>query len=162
MFGHIEKVIQYNADFKFNGDATFNVLHVDMVNGKGPTHTNLRHWLIKKKKSVITINNTDDLCLARALVTAKARLDNSNDRTINWKNIRQGFGEQTKLAKDLHVCAGVPEGPCGLDEVNRFQEFLQDYQILVLTQVLQDPFMFRGPEKDQKLCLLYHQGPRSL
>ncbi|KAJ8018899.1 hypothetical protein HOLleu_42863 [Holothuria leucospilota] len=157
-FGHIEKVIQSNADFKLNGDVILNVLHVDMAHGKGPSHTNLRQWLMTKKKSVISINNTDELCLARALVTAKARLDKESDRTINWNNIRQGQCEQTQLAKTLHVSANVPEGPCGLDEVARFQQFLTEYQILVITQTPQDPIMFRGPEKDKRLCLLYHQG----
>ncbi|KAJ8017420.1 hypothetical protein HOLleu_45188 [Holothuria leucospilota] len=158
IFRYIEKVIQSNADFTLNGDVILNVLHVDMANGKGRanTFTNLRQWLVAKKRSVITIKNSDDLCLARALVTAKARLDKEYDRTINWQNIRKGFGEKTTMAKALHGKAGVLEEPCGLDEVARFQEYLAEYQILVITQILQDPIMFRGPDKDKKLCLLYH------
>ncbi|KAJ8019801.1 putative DNA polymerase [Holothuria leucospilota] len=160
MFRHIEKVIQSNADFTLNGNVILNILHVDMANGTGRvnTHTNMRQWLMKKKKSVITINNKDDLCLARALVTAKARLDKENDRTINWNNIRQGMCEQTKLAKALHANAGVPEGPCSLDEVDRFQQFLQDYQILVISCLPKDPIVFKGPENHKKLCVLYQQG----
>ncbi|KAJ8039717.1 hypothetical protein HOLleu_13810 [Holothuria leucospilota] len=72
----------------------------------------------------------------------KARLDKASDRTINWQNIRKGFGEQKKVAKTLHVSANVPE-------VARFQQFLTEYQILVITETPQDPIMFRGPEKDK-------------
>ncbi|KAJ8034943.1 hypothetical protein HOLleu_21979 [Holothuria leucospilota] len=162
MFRHIEKVIQSNADFTLNGNVILNILHADMGNGKGRanTHTNLRQWLMEKQNSVITINNKDDLCLARGLVTTKARLNKQSDPTINWNNIRKGQCKQTTLTKALYAISGVPEGPCGLEQVDRFQQVLQDYQILVISCIPKDPIVFKGPEKLQET--MYTTSARSL
>ena len=54
------------------------------IGGKGNkrSEVNLEKHL-KKKKSVIRIRNEDDLCMAQALVVAKAKLDNDlQDRHI--------------------------------------------------------------------------------
>ena len=55
-----------------------NVIHVSMPSrGKGGKHTELnleKH--LEKKRSVIRIRNKDSLCMARALVVAKSKIDN--------------------------------------------------------------------------------------
>ena len=84
--------------------------------------------LTAKKKSIIRIRNNDELCCARALVMAKARIDNDPD----WENIRRGRQIQTHLAKTLHQEAGVDQGPCGYEELHTFAKFLQGYQLLVV------------------------------
>jgi hypothetical protein len=38
---------------------------------------------IKEKRSLIRIQNNDDICCARALVTAKARIENSRCHFLN-------------------------------------------------------------------------------
>lgn len=78
--------------------------------------------MMKDKKCFIRIQNHDSLCCARALITAKARLDNDE----RWNSIRQGRKIQESLAKDLHHIAGVPLKRCGLDEIKLFQEVLQN------------------------------------
>jgi len=85
--------------------------------------------VLKKKESVITIKNNDNLCCARAIVTAKARLDNHP----KWDNIRRGFGKQKELALRLHRQAGVRAGVCGYEELCKFQECLKDdYRLIVV------------------------------
>ena len=49
------------------------------------------------------------------------------------KNLKQGYPVQERLAKELHRLAGVPEGPCGISELQKFQEVLPDYQIKVIS-----------------------------
>ena len=86
--------------------------------------------LAKKKRSVVTIQNKDNLCLARAIVTMKERVDNGSQ----YQNLRKGRPIQKRLAKLLHREAGVPEGPCGFEELEKFQEYLgpQGYQLIVV------------------------------
>ena len=61
--------------------------------------------MAKKKKCVIPVKNRDDLCCARAIVTMKEQADNGSQ----YKNLRQGFHIQERLAKLLHRGAGVVE-----------------------------------------------------
>ena len=81
------------------------------------------------KRYVIIIKNKDDLCFARALVSTKAYVD----QDPGYENISQGRGQQEHLAYMLHQETGVPEGPCGLPEIQRIQEHLgpQGYQIKI-------------------------------
>ena len=61
------------------------------------------------KTSVVTINNKDDLCAARAIVTAKAKTDGNP----HWKKVREGRPIQYEQALLLHLEVDVPFGLCG-------------------------------------------------
>ena len=86
---------------------------------------------ILQKKSVITVKNTDNLCLARALVTMKELVDGDPDK--QFVNLRRGRPIQERMAKLLHRDAGVPEGTCGYKEIQQFQDYLGElgYQIKI-------------------------------
>ena len=106
--------------------------------------------MIRRKKSIVEIKNNDQLCAARALVTAKAKVDNDN----NYNTIKRGTLIQTNLAQQLHQAANVPEGPCGLEEIAKFQEHLKDYQIVVISADHGFQTIFRGPTSSKTLGLL--------
>ena len=115
----------------------------------------------QRKKSIIPIHNQDNLCCARAIVTMRAhchRNDPGHMPWNDWKNLRDGRPQQGIMARQLHQAAGVPEGPCGLPELHRFQSYLSTldppYQLKVLSR--QHPFFlyFRGPDADKKIILL--------
>ena len=82
------------------------------------------------KKSRVTIKNKDNLCCARALITTKALGDASRDtQDRDYKNLKDGYPIQERKAQELHRLAGVPEGPCGIPELQKFQTTLPGYQI---------------------------------
>ena len=67
---------------------------------------------------------------------------------------------QGNLARQLHWAAGVPEGPCGLDEVKMFQTYLATldppYQLKVFCDLVKKP-VYTGPtrvDEDHILVLL--------
>jgi len=86
--------------------------------------------LTKHSKSIIRINNRDELCCARALVVAKARLD----QHPKWESIRKGGKLQRTLALELHHEAKVPLGPCSYDALTAFSAApsLAGYQIILV------------------------------
>ena len=85
--------------------------------------------MLKKKRSIITIRNTDDLCCARAIVTLKAR----HEGDPQYGNLQRGRAIQTTRAFQLHRDANVSEGPCGMAELEAFQAYLApEYQLMVL------------------------------
>ena len=109
-----------------------------------------------KKTSIITVKNTDNLCLARALVTMKEWVDQDPDK--HYENLRKGFPIQERLAKLLHRDAGIPEGTCGFAEVEQMQNYLGPlgYQIKIF-HGQNGALWFHKEEFNEapkKLCLL--------
>ena len=111
----------------------------------------------KKKKCIIPINNTDDLCCARAIVTMRAHCHKNDgvDGHRNWENLKSGQPVQEKLAKELHQQARVPEGPCGIPELHQFQQTLgPQYQLLVMSRMHPFLLIFKGPPAPHQIRLL--------
>ena len=132
-FSHVQRVVQLNRDFRLNDTVNVDIIHVEAPQGSGKKKPrsilNVREYL-HKKKSVICIENNDDLCLARALVVAIAKVENAP----NYKNLtKSGRREQEKKAKALHAAANVPLGPCGIEEVALFQKHLTSYEINIVS-----------------------------
>ena len=134
VFSQIERVIQSNQEFRLNDTVTIDINHVKTPEGRGKsklkrTTLNIREHL-KEKKSIICINNTDDFCLARALAVSIARIENDP----MYSHIRKSNRPlQRERALDLHQAANVPLGPCGMNEVKLFQNYLINYQIIVVS-----------------------------
>ena len=132
VLSHVEKVVQSNEEFRLNDTVNIDIIRVEMPRGSGKTKRttlNIRDYL-GKKKSVITINNKDNSCLARALVVSIARIE----KDPRYKRIIEpGSRVQRERALDLHQVASVPLGPCGLKEVDLFQQHLVNYQIIVVS-----------------------------
>ena len=163
IFSQIERVIQSNQDFRLNDTVTVDIIHVVTPEGRGKSkvkHTtlNIREYL-KKKGSVITINNTDNLCLARALSVGVARIE----KDPKYDQIRKSGGHiQLQRALDLHQAANVPLGPCGMDEVKLFQQHLTNYQIIVVSGDHNNSIIYppqpSGTDEKPSISLYYHNN----
>ena len=133
VFSQVEKVVQSNEEFRLNDAVNIDILRVEMPQGSGRsrrTTYDLREYL-KKKKSVICINNNDNYCLARALAVSIARIE-KDPRYDQMLNSRCYIQFERALA--LHQAAHVPfDIPCGLKEVDLFQQHLTQYQIIVVS-----------------------------
>ena len=132
VYSELERVIQSNQEFRLNDTVTIDINHVKTPQGSGRkkrTTYDINDYL-KQKNSIIRINNKDDLCLARALVVARARIE----KDPRYAQIRKSSRPlQRERAFDLHEAANVPLGPCGLNEVALFQQYLTNYQIMVVS-----------------------------
>ena len=135
VFSEVEKVVQSNEEFRLNDAVNIDIMRVQMPQGSGKskvkrTTYDLREYL-KKKKSVICINNKDNYCLARALAVSIARIK----KDPRYNQIRDSKRQiQLERALALHQAAHVPfDIPCGLKEVDLFQQHLTNYQIIVVS-----------------------------
>ena len=153
-----------NSNEQFEMDDSFQVSitqvhHAPQGTGKPrrtkPGHQPLRN-LIPKKRSIIQIQNRDDLCCARALVVAKAKVD----QHPKWHSIRKGGKIQKELALLLHHEANVPFGPCGYDALTQFSTApsLTGYQILLVDADRSFHITTFGPLQDKQLILLHEKG----
>jgi len=122
LFNRLAQALNSNEQFEMDDSFQLSITQVmrppqgsgskrNMKPGHQPTS------LLKiSKKSVICIKNDDNLCCARAIATAKARLDNHPQ----WESIRTGRKLQKELAVLLHHEAHVTQGPCGYEELTQF------------------------------------------
>ena len=93
--------------------------------------------MAKESKCVREIKNKDSLCCGRAIVVMREYANRQRGDPNTFENIRQDRGKNTpqlKEAKKLHKEANVPEGLGGLEEIEKFQEYLgpQGFRIIVV------------------------------
>ena len=161
VFAALERVIQSNQEFRLNDTVIIDINHVKAPQGSGRrkrTTFNIDDFL-NKKGSVLRIKNNDDICLARALVVARAKQE--NDPRYNYiKDSRKPL--QREKAFELHRAAKVPLGPCGLNEVALFQQHLTDYQIVIISGDHNNSIIYPPPAEatDEKphLTLYLHDN----
>ena len=160
MMQQLSKILNSNENFAIDDSFHIEVSHIrDSGVGSGSRGqrpgTRPIEQLLKNKSSVVRIENKDELCCARVLVTAKAYRD-WGSRDSQYRHIVRGGPLQEQLARQLHRRARVPEGPCGLGELNLFQIVLADYQIVVVSADHGYQIIFKGPRQpeDKLLCLL--------
>ena len=148
VLSQVEKVVQSNEEFRLNTTVNIDIIRVEMPQGSGRckrTILNIRDHLKKKGSVIPIINNRDNLCLARALAVSIARIE----KDPRYTSIRRPDScLQRERAFDLHEAANVPLGPCGLKEVDLFQQHLTNYQIIVVSG-------------DQNNTIIYPPRPRS-
>ena len=159
LFHRLAQALNSNEQFEMDDSFQLSITqvkHAPQGTGKPrrgkpghPTH----QALTKRSNSVIRIQNDDDLCCARALVTAKARVD----KHPQWNTIRQGRPLQRTLALDLHQEAKVPFGPCSYDALTAFSKApsLAGYQIILVDAHRSYHITTYGDPKDKQLILLH-------
>ena len=112
---------------------------------------------LKNKRSVITVKNKDELCCARAIVIGRAwcHREESMDAYRRYENLRHHYPIQGVEARELHRLADIPEGPCGYEELQKFQTALgNSYQLHVISH--NHPFLtiFKGAPAPHLIGLL--------
>ena len=157
ILAEIERVIQSNDTFTLDDSITVNIIHVEMPyggTGRKRKIANLDKYLTNKR-AIVRIQNKDNLCLARAIVVAKAKVDNDE----RYENIRKSEKPlQGRLAHELHEKAGVPLGQCGIEEVKKFQAYLTDYQINIVSKEHLNSLIYSGPEASKHIYLYAHDN----
>ena len=162
LFQRLAQALNSNEQFEMDDSFQVSITQVHHApQGTGrrrmekPGHQPLRN-LIPKKRSIIQIQNNDELCCARALVTAKAKVDNHP----KWHSIRKGSQIQRTLALALHDEANVPLGPCGYDALTQFSTApsLTGYQILLVDADRSFHITTFGPLQDKQLILLHEKS----
>ena len=163
LFDRLAQALNSNEQFEMDDSFQLSITqvhHAPQGTGKPrrgkPGHPTM-DMLTKHSKSIIRINNRDELCCARALVVAKTRLDQHPKQ----RAIQRGKGPlQRTLALDLHHEANVPLGPCSYEALTAFSKApsLAGYQILLVDAHRSYHITTFGGTQDKQLILLHHQG----
>ena len=163
VLNRLSRALNSNEQFEMDDSFQMRITHVQRPpHGTGskrrlrPGHLTLA-LLKPKKKSIVQIRNNDVLCCARALVTAKAKVD----QHPQWHLFKMGRKVQKEQALLLHHEAHVPFGPCGYEELTLFSQApsLFDYQILLVDSDRAFHITsFGPPTPDKQLILLHEKG----
>jgi len=162
LFDRLAQALNSNEQFEMDDSFQLSITQVHHApQGTGrprrgkPGHPTME-ILTRNSKSIIRIQNKDELCCARALVVAKARLD----QHPKYHSIRQGTKLQRTLALELQHEAKVPLGPCSYDALTKFSAApsLTHYQIILVDAHRSFHITTFGGTQDKQLILLHHQG----
>ena len=162
LFDRLAQALNSNEQFEMDDSFQLSITQVHHApQGRGkprrgkPGHPTMQ-MLTKTSKSVIRIQNDNEVCCARALVTAKARVD----QHPKWHSIRRGSQLQRTLALELHHEATVPLGPCSYDALTKFSAApsLTNYQIILVDAHRSFHITTFGGTQDKQLILLHNQG----
>lgn len=132
----IESILQSHQELYLDGSLHLNLVHLKMPSGGGNTRSFIGTQTVEfflSKRCVIRIpKDRHNLCCARAIVTAIAIAENKDPKLAQIKKGR---------IIQLHADAGVPEGRCGIPEIERCRR----YQINVLSSLQSPNVLYRGP-----------------
>lgn len=167
VLSNISNLLNSNENFEIDDTLQLDVTHITMpTHGTGPLKGKRKLCcfgsdnygeLLKSKRSIIRIQNDDDLCCARAIIVAKAKADGDERLTI-IRDSRCHLQEDLVRALALHEEARVPIGPCGLDQIKLFEIVLDEYQFVVVSAEHGHAIVHKGPESNKQIILLMHDG----
>ena len=183
VMGTIEKVLNSNQNLTVDESMDISIGSVDLPKGSGGS--NLRITKIKGKnnslelkKSIVTIKNDDQLCLARAIGVSWAKYRRCTPE--EWKEITKTRGkksnlqlvlehhkvpesyfkhlrakqrdEQRRLAVAISQLAGIPmDRPASLNDIEAFEEVL-GVRVMVVSARLGNKFI-TSPSSDEQPCI---------
>ncbi|KAG5869866.1 hypothetical protein JTB14_031598 [Gonioctena quinquepunctata] len=112
----------------------------------------------KKRHGIIHIANRDNLCLARAVVVAIAKIEGDPEYNKILRDIKK---IQSRKTLELLASAQleIPIEGAGIPELREMQRFLTEYKITVYKYGCRgrEP-LFQGPDAEKKINLLHHNN----
>ena len=134
----VSSLAQSAGGFDIAENFTVRVFKVSVPAGRGRQSNRLTREDIAKR-SILQINNTDNLCFPRSIVVARTYQERGQLRTgelqEKWGSVRhQRSSLQRKLAEELTKSAGItiPEEGCGIREIEQFQRILATENIAIM------------------------------
>lgn len=155
VLSEVSKVLQNNEEFPLDCSFTIDIVALEQHVGAGKTKKLQKAPKVldyskdcKFKRSVVTINNSNNLCCPRALVTGKVMADSHPSLKLSLGN-----EIQEELTVELRRHANVFLGPCGLKEISRFQNVLVGYQVIIVDFASRNSVIYEGPVGGEKIIL---------
>ena len=161
----IENVLTSHENLAFDSSIKINVGTIEIPKGGKRlriTRTSGENNSLFRKRSMITIKNKDNLCMARALVVCQAKVNNVPKQ--DWKSITDSRGyHQKEAAEELCQYAGVPaDRMSSLNDIPKFEEAM-GLQILVISERHNNKFIYTGtPVEGRKKAYLYLTEEKSI
>ena len=157
----IQGVYQSNSCGLQTGTFQLGVTSIRLPHGSGRPSTSKFTTFREEcrgRRGIVVIQNSDNLCLPRALVVAMAFVSSR----VTFGKIRDDRNKLQKI-KALELCqsvgVAVPATGCGLKQIKQFQEYLKEYKITVYEYGSKGrDVLFEGEGQGKRLNLLFYEG----
>ena len=87
----------------------------------------------KYKNSILEINNSDNFCLIRSILVAKAYADKEK---LRHNLTRSNNKDLTMRTMQIVQILNIPDQACGNIEIQKIENYLKIYQIMVLFKIV--------------------------
>ncbi|XP_055329984.1 uncharacterized protein LOC129582497 [Paramacrobiotus metropolitanus] len=150
----IRRILNSNQAFLLDESFELSVQHTDIPTGSCRKNVSkLLRQILDKKRCITQIRNTDCLCMARAIVVAKAHAD--GDKTMYTKLYRTKK-LQTEKTKELLQAAELPDREFSVEDIPRFEIVLPNYQFIVVSVDHGNSIVYCGAYCEKRIMLLHH------
>lgn len=143
-----QSVCQSKKSLKIDNNLKLSIILVKTPVGRG----GLEKYYLHNSNCLKIVNNSDNMCAIRAILIAKAYVDNSDFKQdlckLNSKRLER---ETIKLANSLDLL----NVPCTFREISKIEQFLKYYRICIYSN---NKFIYKGPPNQKHIYLLYHHN----
>ena len=132
----VTELLNSNENFRINNEMYIDVKVLRGSAGRGSSLKNTPHFLkvLLRKRSVLRNKGDDNLCLARALLTARYyhKFLAKQITSDLWKRVRDGSTFLKTRSLMLQRSAGLsPHTAVQIRHIHKFQKLFKDHQIVV-------------------------------
>jgi len=151
MIRNIEGVLQSEENLTMDDSLEMHIatVKVPRVGTKVPV---MGSQSVSQKRSMVRIKNTDQMCMARALVVCRAK----KEKDPEYNKMRQSTCKlQKQKAEALHELAGVSTTrACTFFDLPEFERVL-GYQVVVFSGAQNNEIVYVGAPKERGVLYLY-------
>jgi hypothetical protein len=158
----VSRVLQSNQEFRLDETFQITVQHAKVPVGRcTPDIPKLLADKLYRMRALVRVRNSDEICLARALVIGKALADKDKKLYKALINVKKDtrIGDttkQTEMAVALIAKAGFPIRAFTLEDVKKFQAVLPEYMIVIIGFEQRNQVIQAGKFSKQRIVLLHH------
>jgi len=172
IFDNLQNTLNSNEDFVMNDSFHMEVTtvapvyrHVRGRRNRGKRSKAAYQGITKflaTNKSIIKIDNKDNMCGPRSVIAAKAAVDypenHTTRRKLTKKDPRSSDKHQREAALALCQAAGIdPDGACGADELKKIQAVLPQNQLVCIYAARNHEAVAFSPyDANKKVIVIVH------
>ncbi|GFW59979.1 uncharacterized protein TNCV_4864341 [Trichonephila clavipes] len=149
------KVLQSKSEVRLDEGFNIGIITIRRPVGSGKRNSRVLIPSIDRlrKKSIRCVPEDDlNICCAKAIILAIAEVEKDADlRSLRKKDCCL----LQRRAIALHQKTGVPQGPCGFEEIALFEQYLK-IQVIVVSTTALNQVCYKGPVREDHRIYLWH------
>ena len=164
----IDETVQSNKSLAINTNMFMYLTIIKSISGGSGR---LLNYIKNRKKTFSNLQNTDKMCLLRAIILGKYYVDYNYFKKINgpksteylmslndYKNFNQNEFRLSIEVANLASKLNINDRECGISDVIAIEKYLKDYQISVLRGDNYD-WEYEGEKKERRINLIHIEIP---
>ncbi|GBM67581.1 hypothetical protein AVEN_73710-1 [Araneus ventricosus] len=155
MLSRIIHVVQSRDDILLDEGFDIEVITIRRPVGVGSRKVVIPSIDCIRKSSIISVNWDDyGVCCAKAILLALARLEKDVDFAAMR---RKDCNILLRKALSLHDKTGIEVGPCRVNEISTFEDYL-NVQVILFSTAEMNQVAYKGKKRERRVYIFLHDG----